>query len=107
YIKRYIRFKYAPKNGDGVRIGELPERVIDKGIPGSGLLAMILTDKYMDHLPLYRQKQRFARDNIQIASSTIEGWTKEALIKLQPLYGIPPTKYMFSDKLTCCNFTSK
>ncbi len=86
YIKRYIRFKYAPKNGDGVLIGELPERVIDKGIPGSGLLAMILTDKYMDHLPLYRQKQRFARDNIQIASSTIEGWTKEALLKLQPLY---------------------
>src|SRR5690606_2356471 len=70
YIKRYIRYKYAAKNGDGVRIGELPERVIDKGIPGSGLLAMILTDKYMDHLPLYRQKQRFARDNIQIASST-------------------------------------
>ncbi|KAF7277608.1 hypothetical protein GWI33_003104, partial [Rhynchophorus ferrugineus] len=43
YIKRYIRYKYAAKNGDGVRIGELPERVIDKGIPGAGLLAMILT----------------------------------------------------------------
>lgn len=94
YIKRYIRYKYAAKNVDSlsragfgsVKIGELPERVIDKGIPGAGLLAMILADKYMDHLPLYRQKQRFARDNIQIASSTIEGWTKEALIKLQPLY---------------------
>src|SRR5690606_32387239 len=85
YIKRYIRYKYAAKSGEGVKIGELPERVIDKGIPGASLLAMILTDKYMDHLPLYRQKQRFARDNIQIASSTIEGWTKEALIKLQPL----------------------
>src|SRR5690606_17654403 len=24
YIKRYIRYKYAAKNGDGVRIGELP-----------------------------------------------------------------------------------
>jgi transposase len=86
FIKRYIRFKYAAKNGEGVRIAELPERVIDKGIPGSGLLAMILTDKYADHLPLYRQKQRFARENIQIASSTIDGWTKEALIKLEPLY---------------------
>jgi len=86
YIKRYIRYKYAAKNGDGVRIGELPERVIDKGIPGAGLLAMILTGKYADHLPLYRQKQRFARENIQIASSTIEGWTREALIKLHPLY---------------------
>src|SRR5690606_35483380 len=86
YIKRYIRYKYAAKNGNGVRIAELPERVIDKGIPGAGLLAMILTNKYQDHLPLYRQKQIFARENIQIASSTIEGWTKEALIKLQPLY---------------------
>ncbi|WP_166670858.1 transposase, partial [Olivibacter sp. XZL3] len=86
YIKRYIRYKYTPKNGDGVRIGELPERVIDRGIPGAGLLAMILTGKYQDHLPLYRQKQIFARENIQIASSTIEGWTKESLIKLEPLY---------------------
>lgn len=86
YIKRYIRYRYAAKNGDGVKIGELPERVIDKGIPGAGLLAMILTDKYVDHLPLYRQKQRFARDNIRIPSSTIEGWTKQALEILGPLY---------------------
>ena len=86
YIKRYIRYKYAAKNGDGVTIADLPERVIDKGIPGVGLLAMILADKYLDHLPLYRQKQRFARENIQIPSSTIEGWTKQALEKLEPLY---------------------
>ena len=86
YIKRYIRYKYAAKNGEGIIVGNLPERVIDKGIPGSGVLASILVDKYVDHLPLYRQKQRFARENIQIASSTIEGWTKEALLKLEPLY---------------------
>jgi len=86
FIRRYIRYKYAAKNGEGVKTGELPERVIDKGIPGSGLLSMILTDKYMDHLPLYRQKQRFARENIPIASSTIEGWVKQGLERLEPLY---------------------
>ncbi|MBL1411576.1 IS66 family transposase [Sphingobacterium faecale] len=86
YIKRYIRYKYAAKDKSAVAIAELPERVIDKGIPGSGLLAMILTAKYMDHLPLYRQKQIFARENIQIPSSTIEGWTRQALEKLEPLY---------------------
>ncbi|WP_458252023.1 IS66 family transposase [Sphingobacterium cellulitidis] len=86
YIKRYIRYKYAAKDGSNVSIAELPERVIDKGIPGPSLLAMILADKYLDHLPLYRQKQRFAREIIQIPSSTIEGWTKQALEKLEPLY---------------------
>ena len=86
YIKRYIRYKYAAQDQSAVVIAELPERVIDKGIPGSSLLAMIVTGKYADHLPLYRQKQIFARENIQIASSTIEGWTRQALIKLEPLY---------------------
>jgi len=54
FIIRYIRYKYVPKDKDktGALIGELPERVIDKGIPGSGLLASILVDKYVDHLPL-------------------------------------------------------
>lgn len=87
FIRRYIRYKYAAKNGEGVKTGELPERVIDKGIPGASLLAMILTDKYMDHLPLYRQKQRFAREGIPIASSTLEGWVKQGLQLLEPLFG--------------------
>jgi transposase len=86
YIKRYIRYKYASKNKEGVVIGKLPSRVIDKCIAGPGLLASILVDKYMDHLPLYRQKQRFKRENIPIASSTLEGWTRQSLKILDILY---------------------
>jgi len=86
FIRRYIRYKYAPNDCDGVVIGELPERVIDKGIPGPGLLATILVDKYADHLPLYRQRQRFKRENIPIARSTIEGWARQAMERLAILY---------------------
>lgn len=70
-IKRYIRYKYAAKDKDNtqITIGELPERIIDKGIPSEGLLSTILVDKYVDHLPLYRQMQRFSRENIDIAPS--------------------------------------
>ncbi len=85
-IKRYIRYKYASKNKEGVLIGNLPARVIDKGIAGPGLLASILVDKYMDHLPLYRQQQRFKRENIPIAGSTLEGWTRQGLKILDILY---------------------
>jgi len=86
HIKRYIRYKYAAKNKEGVLIGNLPARVIDKGIAGPGLLASILVDKYVDHLPLYRQQQRFKRENIPIASSTLEGWTRQSLDILDILY---------------------
>lgn len=88
YIKRYIRYKYAPKDKsiDGVCIGALPERVIDKGIPGPSLLATILTDKYVDHLPLYRQRQRFLREDIPIAASTLDGWAVQGMERLNILW---------------------
>jgi hypothetical protein len=50
-----------------VAIAPLPSRLIDKSSVGNGLLASILTDKYVDHLPLYRQLQRFKRENIPIS----------------------------------------
>lgn len=87
-IIRYIRYKYATKDKDNtnISIGQLPERIIDKGIPSEGLLATILVDKYVDHLPLYRQKQRFSRENIDIACSTIDGWAAQSMDALKPLY---------------------
>jgi len=87
YIKRYIRYKYAPKNKQTTPvIGELPCRVIDKGIPSANLLTLILTNKYLDHLPLYRQKQQFTREQIKIPNSTINHWVQKGLDKLSILY---------------------
>ena len=88
YIKRYIRYKYAPKDKmqSGVVIGNLPERVINKGIPGINLLVAILIAKYLDHLPLHRQLQGFKRNKIPIAPSTIEGWVRQSLKVLDFLY---------------------
>lgn len=87
YIKRYIRYKYAPRDKNGkVHIGMLPTRIIEKGIPGPGLLATLLVNKYVDHLPLYRQQERFKRQGIPFASSSIEGWVRQSLEALCILY---------------------
>jgi hypothetical protein len=40
----------------------------------------------MDHLPLHRQQQRFARVGLIIAQSTINGWVKNALLLFVALY---------------------
>lgn len=88
-IRRYIRYKYVSKVQEGkspISIAPLPSRLIDKSIVGTGLLASILTDKYVDHLPLYRQLQRFKREKIPIAASTLDGWVRQGLERLEILY---------------------
>ena len=78
FVNKYIRKKYAKPDGEGIVIAPLPPRPIDKCIAGAGLLAAILIDKYVDHLPLYRQMQRFKREGMDIPKSTIGDWTKQA-----------------------------
>ncbi len=86
YVNQYIRKKYAKPDGEGIIIGELPSRPIEKGIAGAGLLANIVIEKYVDHLPLHRQLQRFSRAGISIPPATISGWVHATCNLLQPLY---------------------
>ena len=77
-VKQYIRPKYAKADGQGIIIGELPSRPIEKGIPGPGFLSTIITDKYLDHLPLYRQMQRYERMGVKLNDSTFSEWVQSA-----------------------------
>ncbi len=86
FVRQYIRPKYALPGGEGVVIADLPARPIDKGIPGPGLLAQIVIDKYTDHLPVHRQIQRFEREGIKLASSTLTDWISGTCTLLDPLY---------------------
>jgi len=91
FIKRYIRPKYIKPNDDeslnfkGI-IADLPVFPIEKGVAGPGLLAQVMIDKFVDHLPIYRQIERFKREDIRIPSSTINGWQEAVCNLLQPLY---------------------
>jgi transposase len=86
-VNRFIRPKYAREDNEGVICGDLPSRPIDKGIAGPGLLANILVSKYVYHLPLYRQSQRFKTEHqIDIPRSTMGGWQGAIARLLLPLY---------------------
>ena len=90
YINRYIRNKYiTPEDEQGnqeVKIASLDFRPIPKCIAGPDLLAQIVVDKFVDHLPLYRQIQRFSREGVDIAPSTVDSWVKLTSQILRPLY---------------------
>lgn len=71
FVRRFIRPRYARPHGEGVAQAKLPPRPIDKGIPGPNLLAQIIVDKYIDHLPLYRQAKRYEREGMRIADAPL------------------------------------
>ncbi len=62
-VIRRVRPKYVdPRDEDrGVIIAPLPARPVEKGIAEPSLLAQVVIEKYVDHMPLYRQVQRFTR----------------------------------------------
>lgn len=55
YVMRYIRPKYVRPNGEGIIIGTLPDRVIEKGIPSESVITQMTVDKYVYGMPLHRQ----------------------------------------------------
>ena len=80
-VIRNIRYKYACKNCEGVEdegptvsIARMPDQIIPKSIATPGLLAHILTAKFADALPFYRQEKQFARIGIELARSTMCKW---------------------------------
>jgi transposase len=87
-IKKITRRpKYAHPDGNGILIGALPSRPIDKGIAEASLLAHIFVSKFCDHLPFYRQIQMFKRDyDWNVSDSTMNDWYASCYTLLDPLY---------------------
>ena len=86
YIKKYVRYKYACKACEShISIGPLPPMAIDKGIPGEGLLAHIITSKFCDHSPLNRLEGILKRHGVDINVSTLCDWVGKSADLLAPL----------------------
>jgi transposase len=73
----------------------LPEP-IEKGLPGPGLMAHVITNKYADHLPLYRQEGILRRQGVEIARSTMCDWMAVAAELLQPIVTLMLAKILES-----------
>jgi transposase len=85
-IREYVRPKYACAScQQGVVQAGLPARPIEKGRPGPGLLAHVVSSKYADHLPLYRLEQIFARHGVEITRRTLAEWNGAVADLLEPI----------------------
>ena len=101
FVKRlYLRPKYA--NADRIVIAPLPARLIEKGLPGAGLLPQVIVSKYEDHLPLYRQEKIYReRHGVNLTRQTLCGWVEAAADWLSPIYREMKTALLAQDYLCC------
>jgi len=65
---------------------ELPDLPVAKGLAGEGLLAHVVTSKFADHLPLYRQSVILKRHGFDVSRSTLGDWVAQVADRLKPLY---------------------
>ena len=84
-VERHVRGKWVCAQCHTLVQAPVPAQIIDKGLPTAGLLAQVLVAKYIDHQPLYRQENIFARAGLALPRSTMAQWVGECGVQLQPL----------------------
>jgi transposase len=87
FVIEHVRFTYACHAcEETVVTADRPAAPIEKGRPGPGLLAQVVTAKYAEHLPLNRQTEIFARHGVTLARQTLCDWVAAAADLLTPIY---------------------
>jgi len=80
-------------------VAPVGDKVIERGLPGAGMLAQVLVDKYQDHLPLNRQAGRYERLGYEIPRSTLSDWVHAATDLLEPLWKVNREAALVADVL--------
>jgi len=92
-VLKHVRPKYACPTCEGtadeagptIVIAPAPPQIIPKSIASSGLLAHVMTGKFADALPFYRQEGILARLGVDIGRGTMCGWAVKIAEACAPL----------------------
>ena len=101
YVEKHIYPKYGCRNCEGssdedrkaIKKAETEKSIIPGSIVTPGLLAFIITNKFCEHLPFYRQEKRFQRVGVRISRQDMVNWNNKSYEKLIPL------KKLFKEKI--------
>jgi transposase len=98
-VIRTVRPKLSCAGCSRIVQAAAPNRAIDRGLAGPGLLAHVLVAKYADHLPLYRQAEIYQREGVELDRSTLADWVGGVSRTLGPLVEAVKNYVLSSEKL--------
>ena len=87
-VIEYHRLRYGYDAGEPVKTAPPVPSIIPKGIVTPSLLAAVVTAKYADGLPLYRQEEIFLRQAIELSRTSMARWIVQAAEVARPLWNI-------------------
>ncbi|MFZ4411081.1 MAG: IS66 family transposase, partial [Paracraurococcus sp.] len=84
-VIRHVRPRYACRSCETVLQAPAPDLPVERGRPGTGLLAHVVVSKYVDGLPLHRLSGILAREGVEIERQTLADWVGHTAWWLRPL----------------------
>ena len=66
----------------------MPSKPIERSYAGPGLLARIVTAKFAEHIPHYRQSEIYRRQGVELSRATLGRWSGAVSELLAPLSGL-------------------
>ena len=86
YVRPVLKKKAdAEAIADEIICATAPAMVLDRSFADVSLLAGILIDKFLYHLPLYRQHQRMAAGGVHISRGSLTNWVHRCAELLAPI----------------------
>lgn len=79
-VTRHVRQVYACRRCEReeirtpIVIAPMPKPVYPGSLASASIMAYVMSQKYVDSLPLYRQEQQFARLGLTISRQTLANW---------------------------------
>nr|WP_259650287.1 IS66 family transposase [Gluconacetobacter diazotrophicus] len=94
-----VREKFSCRDCESITQPPAPFHPIARGRAGPWLLSTILTGKFADHLPLNRQSEAFAREGIDLDTSTLADWVGACTATLAPLIALVRAHVLSAERL--------
>jgi transposase len=85
-VLKYTRPVVKQRSTQCIHTTPAPANVLDKSFADVSFLAGLIIDKFLYHLPLYRQHQRLEQSGIKVARSTLSSLVNRTIFLLTLIY---------------------
>ncbi len=101
-VIKHIRKVYGCRDCESAPVtADKPAQMIEKSMASPSVLAMLLTTKYVDGLPLHRFEKVLGRHGIDISRQTLARWVSQCGEHFQPLLNLMRDSLLNSCIIQC------